>query len=455
MKKVSILTCLALATAALVFSSCGTEKKKVLVAQNATYTYGDSPSSSKTTYEYDENGNLIAKIDRNSGDSYSSVSKVTYKYDDESRLISTTYYYDGEATVRERNFYNENGDTLCVMSESCYENNEWKVDSKLSNVYEGGKKTDAYEFHRWTCEEEGCDFNYQISHRVYTDGKLVKEIGYNNNNWESGADGSIEIKSGNSSNPAKEFKEIIENYSLQDEMSTTYTYNEDGKLLSEKSSGEYGCKTTYTYDSKGLLTKKSMQWAFDDEPSVTKFTYDDAGRLTAESCVVNEYYSSKTTYKYNENGDTIEVVTIGTSEEGDNVETRIRYTYEETEEGVLKTKYVLGVADEWGHDDQSFRVYKYDAEGYIVEERYYAPSDYVEDFKIDGSFSGSPEAELNYYKSHYNFTQNTLLTYEYEVTEEQTGPFAGVVKFIKGLFGSSDNDDDKVKGRSGVEYETA
>lgn len=136
----------------------------------------------------------------------------------------------------------------------------------------------------------------------------------------------------------------------------TYEYDENGLLTKETSTHTlYGTdESTYEYDENGLVIMRSMKsdsgasdgvvltysYEFDDnglvksmttnssgggDPTITTFTYDENGKITAKS-ETDGSYLAETAYTYDENGN----VSGSYTKFDDGTTLKANYTYEKT-----------------------------------------------------------------------------------------------------------------------------
>ena len=186
-----------------------------------------------THYEYDLKGNCIKTIDR-------FLQETTYEYDEFDRLIETK-----QPSI----FYNENGDKAAVTTTVEYDCNNRPV----AITQPGGWKTQV------TYNARG-----KPTTKTHPD-KTVEQFLYN-------LDGTLE-------------KSIAPNGTQ-----TRYTRDFLGRVLVEETLDPQNkplSRQTFTYKGSKLIAKT------DAEKCESTYTYDRAGRLTAETCG-----DSLTTYAY-------------------------------------------------------------------------------------------------------------------------------------------------------------
>ncbi|GJQ07770.1 hypothetical protein CAPN010_19280 [Capnocytophaga cynodegmi] len=287
-----------------------------LLENNSDY-YKGVHSFYYTTYKYNEKGKLIEEI----WNSNSSSTKSIWKYNEKEELIEYIRYEDETVSRKEKHIYKEVGERgnlvktiWCeykfgetfnveryynehekLIEEIHYEENgtisskeTWKYNdkgNKIENIWynKNGKivkKTSKYDDKGNLIEETYYD-RFGKEFLKYNDkGNLIEEIKYNRN-------GKIDFKE-------------------------TREYNNQGNLIEEiryRRDGKIDFKETWKYDSQGnkmeryegRQDRKKWQEAF------SKFTYEN-NRTTIERVrYTNGNISSEETWRYDEKGKLIEV----------------------------------------------------------------------------------------------------------------------------------------------------
>lgn len=256
--------------------------------------YESGKYTDDTTYEYDENGNMILKVNI---DEDGDVDRYTYEYDDNGNLISEkhvgpdwyeyqyTYGYDENGNMLfEKNVY-EDGDT----SQNTYQYDEKSnMISKVSINRDGDKSEYTYRYdengncisevsidgdgeirdYSWTYDENG---NMTSKTRKFSGYTWYEEFAYD--------------KNGN----LLTHKE--ENYDGELEIIAEYTYDKNGNVLSVTGKDDYDLyEWKYTYDRMWNVIKKiytnfgnSKEDAYDNKTTYYSYSYDDDGNLIHEA----------------------------------------------------------------------------------------------------------------------------------------------------------------------------
>jgi len=253
-------------------------------------------------YEYDVNGNMSMKTDRNGnvityaydgmnrlksqkagglektaeyGLTGSKVkekygnSELNYKYDVRGNLIYEQSSLDGKSFINEytydgknllNSFKYKNGSTQISENTYTYTNK-----GQLENVYENGTLAAAYSY----------DLNGNQEKTTYSN-NVVTSYNYNNADFIK----SIESKNGNTvldSHSYTYHNDGNQKTKVSNGVTTTYTYDNYGRLISEVSGKD---KKNYTYDLSGNRTRLSVTGSKNYN---TYYTYDAYNRLKRET----------------------------------------------------------------------------------------------------------------------------------------------------------------------------
>lgn len=434
---------LLIAATTLVITSCS--KPKTLIKQAVT-KYDNYKNI--VDYEYDENGTLLAETSTTTGE-YGSTSKIVYEYDENNRLITKTSKYNGSPLDKETFTYNENGDTLTYIY-SYYNDDSWDVVRKIMFSYDDeGKLSHKYVCNRYVSEGEGEnefpnlleDFEYDKNDN------LVSRTHYNPD-YEHGNFTCLDISGKTSGSFRSEFEDYVRSNVLEDPTKETYTYNEQGKLTSVKSNGKPTC--TLTYDANGNLLKKHTSYTWTDEYFCDEtFTYDNAGHLLSHITASSADSENTKTYKYNEKGDTLEIIETVKYDGKSQVSGKVRYEYS-PETGKLAAKFCFGLT---GDDmDMSFGKYTYNEDGTLAKYTCHSPNfDNVQydEIRLKKEFDGDGTDEFKYYKGEYYLSESFSIIYSYVTFEEDTSIFGTIKKKLTGLFGNKS----EKKSKSDIEYD--
>ena len=209
---------------------------------------------SKTTYSYNKNNNLI------NVNSYDSLKNVIWQ---------RIYVYKKKGKLSQR-------EDIC-SDRSCYEKEIYKYIDNATYVY-----------------------FYDIDGKLkyYTSDSRLKNI---KTQTSYSSDGEIWYKR------QYEFdkKGKIIRYSIQNNESTIYRYDDKGNLIEEFFPNDFR-KRTYKYDDRGYLSEHAWQ-SYDADYKVT-YTYCVAGLLMEENHYKNEILYNRTIYKYDKKDNWIEKI---------------------------------------------------------------------------------------------------------------------------------------------------
>lgn len=412
-KPISLLqSALGIVFVAAAVAGCTPEKKTLLVSSEGQ-SYG---SDEKTEYTYDEEGYLIEEVNVSHSEDYTSDIRTKYEYNDKHQKVLELMTYDGMNSIKKEWKYNENGDTLACLTFN-WEEGAWEVVRKFVYAYsEDGKLQHKYEFN-YMLPEDYSDVTDILADHVYdAEGREVSTKLYNLD-WSQDVY-KIDL-SDNIDSPAEEMKGYVAEYDMK-RGEAAFTYNAGGKMLTSHRKDGNGSVTdvTYSYDADGRLTKEINNTLYDGGTSYcnnTVYTYDADSRMVSSLMTTEgEDYNVATELKYNENGDTLEVIELTTVDANTNVSQKYRYVYDEN--GKLREKYLYATEDVIGYEYLNIGVEKYDANGNEVEWMTYTSDDY-ENYKVAKSFSGSAEEEFNDMIARFKMTCGMHLIYKYKEIE--------------------------------------
>lgn len=433
MKKL-IITLVALFVAIVVTTviiiCCSEPEIKPLLKQTVT-KYGNNKTI--VDYEYDENGKLLSENTKYTG-GYEATNKVTYEYDENNRVVTKTTEFNESLSNKETFTYNENGDTLTYIG-SYFIDGSWEVTQKKMYTYDDdGKLSHKYICNRdiaeGECEIDDDYINMLIDLQYDPNGNIVSRTSYDPDYDHSGYI-QLDISDKTSGSFSAEFEDYVHSNVLGAPTKETYTYNAQGKLASIKYNGKL--LTSFTYDANGNILKKHTDEAFDEE-----FKYDDAGRMVMHKTSYSGSDSNTKTYKYNEKGDTLEIIEISNFSGTKNLNSKTRYEYS-PETGKLATKYVFSLTDECGYDSAHFDKYTYNEDGTIAKHISLNPNyEKIGDYnavQIMKNFDGDGATEFKYYMIHFYLENGTSTTFSYINIEQDTSFFGSIKKWFSNLFG--------------------
>ena len=206
---------------------------------------------------------------------------------------------------------------------------------------------------------------------------------------------------------------------------TSYTYDEQGRLLEERSTNAYYTHfTSYTYDGHGNVIKMSRGHS-DKVEYYEEYTYDEKGNLLTETHFSKDPNAADLPFEL-----------------PFRQELAYAYAYDEAGRVIRKERTC--------EDDKQVIEYRYDNTGLLLEERFTqnggatVVTAYVYDEAGRILRSVSPEKEVNYtYDGHGNLTRKESLTASvggytdlsidtYEYTYDESG---NVIKRVEDLAG--------------------
>jgi len=215
------------------------------------YEYYDFYSNSTEEYIYDELGYLVLEH-HNPGSA--SWTKMEYEYDEEGQKTSATIS-DAYGIEIERTSYDNEGRVILVN----YEDEEGAVTK----------------FESYTYDEKG----NVLVHESYDSDWLDKEIKTKEiYTYESDDNGTCLL----SSKKYERFqrRSSDEDFYKSDTNETSYTYNENGHLLSELVEHSSGGSVLLEYDEMGNVVQRTQKDKSGKETYVTQYRYDDYGNRT-------------------------------------------------------------------------------------------------------------------------------------------------------------------------------
>lgn len=242
--------------------------------------YEDGKETSRTTYTYDANGNLLERSGNRNYNGKNSTFKYIFTYDANSNMLTEKNYSNGKlenefiytytafnkvATEILRYSYGE--EVHCTYT---YDQHENKISETRTWQYDNGETRSTQ-----TTYENTYDGDKLAEVKTYEDGKLES--------WEKyDANGNETLR--------------VYYYGDDGEESSRYesTYDEDGKILKrvDKWGGETNT-TTYTYNSSGKIVETNYS-AQDGRTSRSAYSYDDNGNVTG----MKTYTDGKVTMEY-------------------------------------------------------------------------------------------------------------------------------------------------------------
>ena len=261
-----------------------------------------SDTTDEVFYAYDANGNLLVQDERyiwngdelNDIEGYELYDRQWYTYDEQGRpltYVQDETYYRG-SHVEEKYVYAEDGSYVVHATYSNDDEEQTNYDTQGRKIRERTKNKNSnreslyeytydaagnlvHEFHRYAFEdEEG------VEQAITT----TTSCSYN----ENGQLLSLKTTDKNGETTRKEEYTYDEaGHKIKEEISydglswifRTYTYDEEGKLLTEHHNGETIDTTTYSYNDDGTL--KMTEKVGGSGTFVSAYTYDEHGNRVA------------------------------------------------------------------------------------------------------------------------------------------------------------------------------
>ena len=270
---------------------------------NKLYSRSESDDTTdEVFYAYDANGNLVVQDERyiwngdelNDIEGYELYDRQWYTYDEQGRpltYVQDETYYRG-SHVEEKYVYAEDGSYVVHATYSNDDEEQTNYDTQGRKIRQHTKNKNSnreslyeytydtagnlvHEFHRYAFEdEEG------VEQAITT----TTSCSYN----ENGQLLSLKTTDKNGETTRKEEYTYDEaGHKIKEEISydglswnfRTYTYDEEGKLLTEHHNGETIDTTTYSYNDDGTL--KMTEQVGDSGTFVSAYTYDEHGNRVA------------------------------------------------------------------------------------------------------------------------------------------------------------------------------
>lgn len=235
-----------------------------------SYKCNDEEGDRKTLLQYDDEDHLVREVFAFNNE----ITDTAYRYDDTGRILSEiSYWYemtsDGALTQK-------------VTTENTY---EYAIDSSGLLI---SKR------HIWTKGSVTTDELYEYS---YQNELLQSYTHYNTN-------GEIEKTCDNTYNSdgTVALQRIVDNL-WNSVTEKTYSYDASGRLVEEFTKMEKPKEITerkisYVYDSLGLISETCETYSLWDYAVITRYEYDDAGRIVRETISHDEKYATSYTYKH-------------------------------------------------------------------------------------------------------------------------------------------------------------
>lgn len=264
-----------------------------LLENNRDSYYEGVHSFSLLTCKYDEKGNKIEEI----WDSNSSSTKFIWKYNEKEELIEYIRYEDETVSRKRKRIYYEVGERGNRVKTIWYQYELGKAFNVERYYNEHEKLIEAIYY------EENGNISSKETWKYDDKGNLIEHIEYNKN-------GKIDLK--RTSKYDDKGNKIEATYYDNQIGKEFFKYNDKGNLIEKiwyNRNGKIRAKKTWKYDDKGnemeryegRQDRKKWQEAF------SKFTYEN-NRTTIERVrYTNGNISSEETWKYDEKGKLIEV----------------------------------------------------------------------------------------------------------------------------------------------------
>lgn len=169
---------------------------------------------------------------------------------------------------------------------------------------------------------------------------------------------------------------------------TTYQYDEGGRIAQMKSTGPYGTVTTtdYEYDEHGNVIRYTSTTVTEGREPTTdtggyEYEYDANGNMLSKTYLNDngEPTGQKILYEYDEHNRLIKIID---TTPGYNTSTTA-YTYDKSGNLVKETKTSHYQGDT--ENIQESYEYTYDVKGRVTVKKSYPPSEYVSKYKYNGA----------------------------------------------------------------------
>lgn len=235
-----------------------------------SYKYNDEEGDRKTLLQYDDEDHLVRRVFTFDNE----ITDTAYKYDDAGQILSEiTYWYEmtGDGTLTQK-----------VTTQNEY---EYVVDDSGLLL---SKR------HIWTKGSVTTDELYEYT---YQD-ELIQSYTHFNTNGD--VEKTCEYVYDSTGKVASSL--IVDNL-WNSETVKAYSYDADGRLVKEvttmtKPNAITERAVSYIYDSSGLISEMCETYTGWDYAVITRYEYDDAGRVTKEEIYHDEKYATSYTYKH-------------------------------------------------------------------------------------------------------------------------------------------------------------
>ena len=247
--------------------------------------------NTKITYEAEYNDNNL-------------VTKITYTSPSESAVNSFSYDSKGNVTRHMYELaigsYNE-----LKVTENTFDSNNKLVKSVITPT-RGGTDTKEYEYDSkgnvtkitYTTNTSTSSATSYAEYTYDAKGNLTKEVITGSTGFKTITENTYDTK-------GRLTKEVITDQQINQERTTEYSYNADGKIAEERHStvtapgsyhpgGGVNYKITYSYDENGNLTKRSN--IYDTSTIDTLYTYNKINQPTKVEVVYS--YGTTNTYEF-------------------------------------------------------------------------------------------------------------------------------------------------------------
>jgi len=237
----------------------------------------DSDGNPYELYEYDADGNCIVlkKFVYESG--ATKEEKHTYEYDDEGNKIKDIYMVllNGKETSKNTTKFEYDPYGNCILEKDSVGKTEYAYNENGDIISETftGLKYNTITIYRY--ENGLLKSKCSYTDDIYLDDYLV-EYFYN--------DAELLIKK----------QEAYYDYYGSGTLSNTFKYNDEGLLIEED---DDSAVYTYKYNKEGNCTEEICQQKNTSESVITKFNYDESGRITTKK-IINNNNTVNLSYEY-------------------------------------------------------------------------------------------------------------------------------------------------------------
>lgn len=336
---------------------------------------GVADETNTYTYTYDEQGNLTSEIDFGADPLINRIN--TYTYDEQSNLISESYgdlaftnigvEHDGNAhdIISQKYFYKYNSNYDEAGNE--IEKKRYLGETGKITYYAHDNNGNLYR----EININNGNIDQVITYTYDEQGNLISEsYDYDYNGVADRIDAYTYNEQGNLST-----KNIDSDTDGVADETITYTYDEQDNLITESidsnADGIADQIMTYAYDNRGNLISESIDFDTDRIANqITTYTYDERGDLTETSYDRNAdgFVDLIDKYVFDKDGKLVsETRTDNNENDIDDPDSEtITYTYDENGNLVQETVNA-------GNDDalNSTVTYVYDAQNNLMEEAHY------------------------------------------------------------------------------------